>query len=239
MTDQPSYNDGDVVNGYRYDAARNEWIQMAAPPVYHDGDVVNGHQYSAALNQWIPLPAAAPPEPAPTSPPSPTVEAWAAPIAPPQSGSEAGFVAPTQALTPVSSAVATVGPGSQGALETRSPQTVIKRRNVLAVWIGLPLITFGLYHWFWYVKINSELRDSNPRIDVKPFLAWLALVPGAILVIPPFVTMYNTGKRIAQAQADAGIGSSCSPVIGVVLMFVFGLNTLYYQSELNKLATAR
>lgn len=158
---------------------------------------------------------------------------------PPQSGSATEIVAPTQALTPVSSAVATVGPGSQGALETRSPQNVIKRRNVLAVWIGLPLITFGLYHWFWYVKINSELRDSNPRIDVKPFFAWLALVPGAILVIPPFVTMYNTGKRIAQAQADAGIGSSCSPVIGVVLMFVFGLNTLYYQSELNKLAAAR
>ena len=226
MTDQPSYNDGDVVNGYRYDAVRNEWIEVAAPPVYRDGDVVNGHQYSAALNQWIPIPAAATPVSAP-------------PAVPPQSVFAAESVAPTQALTPMSSAVATVGAGNQRGIETRSPQNVIKRRNVLAVWIGLPLITFGLYHWFWYVNINSELRDSNPRIDVKPFLAWLALVPGAFLVIPPFITMYNTGKRIAQAQADAGIGSSCSPVIGVVLMFVFGLNSLYYQSELNKLAAAR
>ena len=102
MTDQPTYNDGDVVNGYRYDAAHNEWIQIAAPPAHQDGDVVNGHQYSAALNQWIPLPvAAAPPVPAPTSPPSPTVEAWTPPVVPPQSGSPAEFVAPTQPTPPV------------------------------------------------------------------------------------------------------------------------------------------
>ena len=212
---------------------------MTDPPIYSDGDVVNGHQYSAALNQWIPLPTVASPVPEPDSPPSPTAQTWAQPVEPTQSGSAAESVAVTQALTPVSSTVAAAGQSSPGALETRAPLNVIKRRNVLAVWIGLPLITFGLYHWFWYVKINSELRDSNPRIVVKPFFAWLALVPGAILVIPPFVTMYNTGKRIAQAQADAGIGSSCSPVIGVVLMFVFGLNTLYYQSELNKLTAAR
>jgi hypothetical protein len=158
MTDQPTYNDGDVVNGYRYDAAHNEWIQIAAPPAHQDGDVVNGHQYSAALNQWIPLPAAAaPPVPAPTSPPSSTVEAWAPPVAPPQSGSPAEFVAPTQALTPVSSAVATGGPGSQGALETSSPQNVIKRRNVL----GTVALTYRREMRGWRDEAQSTFEASR------------------------------------------------------------------------------
>jgi sulfite exporter TauE/SafE len=139
----------------------------------------------------------------------------------------------------VGAAVAATGADSQGALATPTQLNVVKRRNVLAVWLGLPLITLGLYHWYWYPTINRELRDSNPRIQVTPFVAWLALVPGVILILPPFISMYNTGKRIATAQADAGIGASCSPVIGVLLMVVFGLNTLYYQSELNKLASRR
>lgn len=107
------------------------------------------------------------------------------------------------------------------------------------MWLLLPLITLGFYGWYWYPKINAELREASSRVEVSPFLAWLAVVPGALLILPPFISMYNTGKRIAIAQADAGIGSSCSPLIGVLLMFVFGLNTLYYQSELNKLAAAR
>ena len=75
---------------------------------------------------------------------------------------------------------------------------------------------------------------------IRTFVAWLAIVPGAFLIIPPFVSFYNTGKRIAAAQQSRGLGSSCSPVLGVLLMFVFGLSVLYYQSELNKIfASAR
>ncbi|MDQ6712097.1 MAG: DUF4234 domain-containing protein, partial [Candidatus Dormibacteraeota bacterium] len=33
-----------------------------------------------------------------------------------------------------------------------------KRRNVVGVWLGLPLITFGIYHIVWYYKINNEAR---------------------------------------------------------------------------------
>ena len=242
MTEQPIYNDGDIVNGYRYDAARNEWLEVPAQPVYQDGDVVNGYQYSAAINQWVPVAAVPPAPPTPQLtpvppaaplPPAPVTTPIAAPVDPPPPNPyaiPAPGAAPTGALVPTS-----VNPSST-AVVPAGRANVIKRRNVLVVWLLLPLITLGIYHWYWYWKINSELRDSNPRIDVKPFLALVALVPGAFLIVPPFITMYNTGKRIATAQADAGIGSSCSPVIGVLLMFVFGLNSLYYQSELNKIA---
>ena len=33
----------------------------------------------------------------------------------------------------------------------------------------------------------------------------------------------------------AGLTETCSPVIGIVLIFVFGLYPIYYQSELNKI----
>lgn len=33
----------------------------------------------------------------------------------------------------------------------------MKRRNPLAAWIGLPLITFGIYHLVWYFKIHREM----------------------------------------------------------------------------------
>jgi hypothetical protein len=50
------------------------------------------------------------------------------------------------------------------------------------------------------------------------------------------MSYYNTGNRIRNAQRAAGLTASCSGGIGFLLMFVFGLGTLYYQSELNKVS---
>jgi Na+/proline symporter len=112
-----------------------------------------------------------------------------------------------------------------------------KRRNVLAVWLGLPIITLGIYSYVWYYKINRETKFS-PHNEVSPGVAVIALLFGWILIVPPFISVYKTGKRIAEAQRVAGVGSSCSPVIGFILIFVFGLWTLYYQSEMNKIPAA-
>ncbi|MEO3936519.1 DUF4234 domain-containing protein [Dermatophilaceae bacterium Soc4.6] len=111
----------------------------------------------------------------------------------------------------------------------------MKRRNVVAVWLGLPLITLGIYSWVWWYKINAEMGRLDPRRPVSAGTSLLAITLGSFLVVPPYVSVYNTGKRIAQRQQSVGIGSSCSPVVGLVLVFFFGLYTLYYQSELNKI----
>ncbi|MBI1379229.1 MAG: DUF4234 domain-containing protein [Frankiales bacterium] len=172
------------------------------------------------MSHQQPEPSAAPGGPVPTGVP--------APAQPPLGGAPAPGSEMAAYPTPAPPAH-----GSRRAGGVRP--TAVKSRNVLAVWFLLPLITLGFYYWYWYPTINAELRDADPRVQVSPFVAWLAVVPGAFLVLPPFISMYNTGKRIATAQASAGIGSSCNPLIGVLLMFVFGLNTLYYQSELNKI----
>lgn len=50
--------------------------------------------------------------------------------------------------------------------------------------------------------------------------------------------MYRTGQRIVDAQRAAGLAPTCTPVLGLLLGFFFGLYVLYYQAELNKIADA-
>jgi sulfite exporter TauE/SafE len=113
----------------------------------------------------------------------------------------------------------------------------MKQRNVFAVWIGLPLITLGIYHLVWYYTIHAEMKEFDPReTKINPVGSLLTIMFGWILCyIPPFVSYYNTGTRIAKAQRAAGLAQTCNPVVGLLLMFVFGLGTLYYQGELNKI----
>jgi hypothetical protein len=110
-----------------------------------------------------------------------------------------------------------------------------KARNILLVWLIWPLITLGIYHLVWYFKVNREARDFDGRIEVKPGLAVLAIAIGWLVIVPPFVSVYNTGERIARMQRTAGMQPTCNPWIGVILMFVLGLYPLYYQQEMNRI----
>lgn len=111
-----------------------------------------------------------------------------------------------------------------------------KRRNPLAVWIGLPLITLGVYHLVWWYKINNEARRFLDDPTIRPGLSVLALVPGFILIVPPFVSIWRTTGRIARMQERARRpGGRASPGISLLLTFVFSLHLLYMQMELNQI----
>jgi Domain of unknown function (DUF4234) len=110
-----------------------------------------------------------------------------------------------------------------------------KKRNIFAVWIGLPLITLGIYSYVWIYKVNDEARRFLKDDSIKPVMSVLAFIPGAILIVPPFVTIYRTGKRIARMEAAAGSPNRAEPVVGLILGFVFSLYSLYYQDHLNGL----
>src|ERR1039457_25145 len=102
-----------------------------------------------------------------------------------------------------------------------------KKRNVVAVWLGLPLITLGIYSYVWIYKVNDEARRFLGDDSIRPALSVLAFIPGALLIIPPFVAIYRLGTRIARMEAAAGSPNRAEPVVGLVLGFVFGL----YRSE--------
>jgi len=109
-----------------------------------------------------------------------------------------------------------------------------KRRNPVIVWLLLPIVTLGIYAWVWYYKVNRETRDLG--VTVSPGISLLAITLGSFILVPPFVSFFKTGERIAQAQRSAGVAATCNPVVGLLLWaFLFGSGTLYYQSELNKI----
>src|ERR1022692_374742 len=110
-----------------------------------------------------------------------------------------------------------------------------KKRNVFAVWLGLPLITLGIYSFVWIYKVNDEARRFLGDNSIRPALSVLAFIPGALLIIPPFIAIYRLGTRIARMEAAAGSPSRAEPVVGLVLGFVFSLYSLYYQDHLNGL----
>jgi hypothetical protein len=114
----------------------------------------------------------------------------------------------------------------------------MKARNPVGVWLGLPLITLGIYHYVWYYKIHREMASFDTRRNVPVAGPMLVLLLLSWTVIAPLVSYANTGNRIRNAQHAAGLQESCSGTVGLLLMFVFGLGTLYYQAELNKVVSA-
>jgi len=104
----------------------------------------------------------------------------------------------------------------------------------VTIWLLWPVLTLGIYHLVWYYKINRETRDLG--VIANPGVSVLAITLGALLLVPPFASYYQTGDRIAQAQRAAGMTPTCSPVIGLLLtVFLFGSGALYYQAEMNKI----
>ena len=120
------------------------------------------------------------------------------------------------------------------AINTPSGQgTTGKRRNPVLVWLVWPLITLGIYHLYWWYKINDEARRLDPSIKVDPVMSLLALFPGGLIIVPAFVTIYRTGNRLRSMQRAAGMTPNVIPIVGLVLAFVFSLYALYYQVSLN------
>jgi hypothetical protein len=112
-----------------------------------------------------------------------------------------------------------------------------KRRHPLAVWLGLPLITLGVYYFVWWYKINNEARRFLGDQSISPGVSVLAVTLGSLIVVPPFVSAYGTTGRIARMQERAGFpaGTRANPWISVLLHFVFGAHALYMQMELNRI----
>jgi len=115
------------------------------------------------------------------------------------------------------------------------PSRQMKQRNAVLVWLVWPILTLGIYHLVWYYKIHNEMLHFDPRQPIKPAGSLLTIMFGWIIIVPPFVSYFNAGNRIATAQRAAGLAPTCNPWIGFILLFIFGLTPLYYQFELNKI----
>ncbi len=124
-----------------------------------------------------------------------------------------------------------------GFVKVRSPVWVV-------VWTVLSL---GIYGAYWWYQVNREMRDlgrARGREDLgdSPGTSLLAVTLGALIIVPPFVSLYKGCQRAQAAQEIAGVEERdrlngwlalVLVVVGFALVFV-PLVIAYFQSELNK-----
>ena len=108
-----------------------------------------------------------------------------------------------------------------------------KHRHPVGIWL-LMLVTLGIYFFIWYYQVNQELAEAGRK--VSPAGAVVAVTLGSLLIVPPFVSIYNTGRRIARTREETGLSDSPSGGVGVLLYIVLVFVMPYYQSSLNGLA---
>jgi hypothetical protein len=109
-----------------------------------------------------------------------------------------------------------------------------KKRDPLGV-LGLSVITLGIYWFYWYYKINDEIRRYEKDDSVRPGIALLAITLGWIIIVPPFISVYNTSKHIIRMEEKVGVSQTLSPALNIVLLLVLAIAVaVYSQEHLNK-----
>lgn len=113
-------------------------------------------------------------------------------------------------------------------------QAVGKVRNPLAV-VALAFFTLGIYFFFWYFYVNREMKElgqarGTEECGTSPGTSLLAVTLGALIIIPPFFSIYNSFKRLNAAHKltvgpgeafDAGLGILLWILISPVAMYIF------------------
>jgi hypothetical protein len=83
-----------------------------------------------------------------------------------------------------------------------------KIRNPLAPAL-LPFVTFGIYALVWYFKVNKEMAEmgrarNTEELGTSPGTSLMAVLFGWIIIVPPFLSFYNTWKRKCTAEDMTG-----------------------------------
>ena len=109
------------------------------------------------------------------------------------------------------------------------------KRNPLGV-LGLSLITLGIYFFYWYWKINDELSTFGHDDTISPTRSLMAILFGWIIIVPPFIALYNTAKHVQNDEQRLGIQPQLEPALTIVFLLLFSIvNGLYIQEHLNRL----
>lgn len=108
------------------------------------------------------------------------------------------------------------------------------KRNPLGV-LGLTFITLGIYGLYWYYKINDEIRRFEKDETISPVRSLMALLFGWLIIVPPFIAVWNTANHMLKMEERTGVQSQISPALAVVLLLVisFALG-IYVQEHLNR-----
>ncbi|MFL5891321.1 MAG: DUF4234 domain-containing protein [Solirubrobacterales bacterium] len=127
----------------------------------------------------------------------------------------------------------------------QGPEPSAKTRHPVAV-PALMIVTLGIYGIYWWYQINREMVDLGRARNVdglgdSPTKSLLAVFPGFLIIVPPYVSLYNTIKRIQRAQEVTTGQVTLNGMIVLWLIiagFIVGVAGIivpgYIQAELNK-----
>jgi hypothetical protein len=119
-----------------------------------------------------------------------------------------------------------------------------KQRNGLAP-LGLSIITLGIYGIFWYYFVNKELAElgkarGSSELGENPIMSVLAVTIGAIIIVPAFLSYWNTWKRHDTARKMFGVQEGLDPVPGFLLtLFIWPVGAYFLQTGQNALLAAQ
>jgi hypothetical protein len=109
------------------------------------------------------------------------------------------------------------------------------KRNPLGV-LGLSFITIGIYFFYWYYKVNQELQRFEHDSTISPVRSLMAILFGWLIIVPPFIAMYNTAKHVRGVEDRLGILPQLEPaLVIVILLFISIGNGVYIQEHLNRI----
>ena len=110
-----------------------------------------------------------------------------------------------------------------------------KKRGPLGV-LGLTVITFGIYYFYWYYQVNDELRRFEHDETISPVRSLMAMIFGWIIIVPPFIAMYNTAKHVQGLEERLAIQPQLEPALAIVIMLFLSIgNGIYIQEHLNRI----
>lgn len=114
-----------------------------------------------------------------------------------------------------------------------------KLRNPLAV-VALAFVTFGIYFIFWYYFVNREMRDygaaqGTTECGTSPGTSVLAITLGLLVIVPPFVSIYQSFKRLNATSRLTGAGEGFDAGLGLLIWFFISPIAMYIlQMKLNE-----
>ena len=109
------------------------------------------------------------------------------------------------------------------------------KRNPLGV-LGLSIVTLGIYFLYWYYKINDELKTFERDPSISPTRSLMAMIFGWIIIVPPFIAMYNTAKHVQGVEQRMTIQPQIEPALAIVIMLLVSVgNGIYIQEHLNRI----
>ncbi len=109
------------------------------------------------------------------------------------------------------------------------------RRNPLGV-LGLSLVTFGIYFLYWYYQVNDELRRFEHDPSISPTRSLMAMIFGWIIIVPPFIAMYNTALHVQGVERRMTTQPQLEPALVIVIMVLLSVgNGIYIQEHLNRI----